>query len=143
MKLEASSIEEFFNACGERETEMRKLDELIRSTAPSLKRQFHSSPSITMIGYGMFEYKTKSGGGGEWPVVAIAPQKNHIGLYICAVKDGKYIAEIYKDKLGKVNTGKSCIRFKKSDDLNLDTVKKILKDIESDIKSGKNPFGFA
>lgn len=122
---------------------MRELDALIRETAPSLKPQLHSGMSITMLGYGTFHYKSKSGSEGDWPAVAIAPQKRYLSLYICAVKDGKYIAEIYEDKLGKVNCGKSCIRFKKYEDLNTDTVVEILTDIQKDMNAGKNPFGFA
>lgn len=143
MKVEARTEEEFFAACGEREPEMRELDALIRKAAPSLKPQLHAGMSITMLGYGLFEYKTKSGSGGEWPAVAIAPQKNYLSLYICAVKDGKYITEVYEDRLGKVSCGKSCIRFKKYEDLNTDTVVEILTDIEKDMNAGKNPFGFA
>jgi hypothetical protein len=54
-------------------------------------------------------------------------------VYVCAVVDGKYIAETYKDDLGKVKVGKSCINFKKLSDLNFDTLKKVLKAAE------KNP----
>lgn len=143
MKVEASTPEEFFAAAGEREPELRELDELIRKTAPSLERKLHSGMSITMLGYGMFHYKTKSGSEGDWPAVAIAPQKNYTSLYICAVEDGQYVAEKHKDELGKVSCGKSCIRFKKYEDLNTDTVVKILKNIEARMKEGENPFGFA
>jgi len=103
MKIDAGTVEEFFAACGERESEMRRLDELICKAVPSLKRQLHVSPSITMLGYGIFEYRTKSVSGGDWPAIAIAPQKNNLSLYICAVKDGKYITELYEGKLGKVS----------------------------------------
>jgi hypothetical protein len=57
----------------------------------------------------------------------MASQKNYVSVYVCAVIDGEYIAEKFKDKLGKVNVGKSCIRFNKIEDLNLDTFKKIVK----------------
>ena len=46
-----------------------------------------------------------------WPVVALAAQKRHLSLYVCAVVDGEYIAEARADRLGKVSCGKSCIRF--------------------------------
>ncbi len=98
--------------------------------------------SITMMGYGVFNYKSKSGREGTWPIVAIAPQKNYMSLYICAVTNGKYMAEIYQDKLGKVSCGKSCIRFKKIEDLNTDTVKEILLELERRMKHDKNPFEF-
>jgi len=143
LKVEANTIEEFFGAAGEKEPILRELDALIREAAPSLERKLHSGMSITMLGYGIFHYKTKSGSEGEWPAVAIAPQKNYTSLYICAVEDGEYVAEKNKDKLGKVSVGKSCIRFKKIEDLNKEAVFKILKNIEARMKKGENPFGFA
>ena len=57
-----------------------------------------------------------------------------MSLYVCALdpkEQDKYIAEVHADKLYKAgvkpNVGKSCIRFKNLDDLNLDEVRKILK----------------
>jgi len=41
--------------------------------------------------------------------------------------NGEYVAEKNKHELGKVSVGKSCIRFKKVGDLNLDALKKIIK----------------
>jgi hypothetical protein len=142
MRVEANTVEEFFAAGGERESALRELDALIRKSAPSLTRQLHTGTSITMLGYGAFDYHTKSGSQGEWPVVAIAPQKNYISLYICAVIDGKYMAEMYQDRLGKVSCGKSCIRMKKFTDLNQDTVKIMLEELETRVKRGEKPFGF-
>jgi hypothetical protein len=66
----------------------------------------------------------------EWHTVGLASQKNYISLYVCAVMDGKYIAETYKKDLGNVKVGKSCISFKKLSDLNLDGLKKVLKAAE-------------
>jgi nucleoid DNA-binding protein len=142
VKVDATTVEEFFAAAGERESALRELDMLIRSAAPSLKRQLHAGVSITMLGYGAFDYQTKSGSKGRWPVVAIAPQKNYISLYVCAVADGKYLTEQYQDRLGKVSCGKSCIRMKKFTDLNQDTVKIMLEELETRVKRGEKPFGF-
>ena len=63
----------------------------------------------------------------DWPTVSLASQKNYISLYVCAIQNGEYIAEKYKSKLGKVSVGKSCIRFKNFEDLNLEELKKIIK----------------
>lgn len=46
---------------------------------------------------------------------------------MCAVVNGKYLAEAHKKELGKVNVGKSCIRLKKVNDLNLETLKNVIK----------------
>jgi hypothetical protein len=62
-----------------------------------------------------------------WPTIALASQKNYISLYICAVIDGEYIAEKHKAELGKVSVGRSCIRFKKIDDVDLKALEKVIK----------------
>lgn len=109
-----------------RKSEILQIDALIKKTAPSLKPTF----AINMLGYGMFHYKSKSGREGNWPVVSLASQKNYISLYICAVEKDKYIAELYKDKLPKASIGKSCIRFKKVEDVDLEVIAEILKKAE-------------
>lgn len=80
-----------------------------------------------------YALKSKSGREGDWPVISLASQKNYISVYVCSVKDGKYLAEAYSEKLGKVSTGKSCIRFKKIDDIKLDVLKELLE------KAAKDP----
>lgn len=131
MKVEANSFEEFFAAAGKWEEPLRALDKLIVAELPDLKRELFSGMSITMIAYGVQPYKTKSGLEGEWPLIAIAPQKNYASLYACVCKNGQYLAEKYAKDLGKASCGKSCIRFKKLEDLNLETVKKMLREVSN------------
>ncbi len=142
MKIDALTPDEYFSKTGEREPILRELDKLIRETAPSLERTMASGMAMNMVGYGMFHYKGKSGREGDWPVVALASQKNYISLYVCAIEDGKYVAESHKDQLGKVSVGRSCIRFKKLEDLNLETVRKILKELQTKKEDGELSFGF-
>jgi hypothetical protein len=99
------------------------LDELIRQTVPSLEPFVHAG----MLGYGRYHYTYASGREGDWSLVALANQKNYVSLYLCAADDKGYLAETNKDRLGKVSVGRSCIRFKKVEDLNLDVVKELLK----------------
>ncbi len=106
----------------ERQEIINTIHALMQDTVPTLKPHF----AYNMIGYGSFPYKNYKKEDIEWPVIALANQKNYVSLYVCAVKDGEYLAEKYKDKLGKVSVGKSCIRFKKLDDLNLDDLKELL-----------------
>lgn len=107
----------------ERRDMILKLDAFIKKTAPSLTTHF----SYNMLGYGKFKYKNYKKEIIDWPVIALASQKNYISLYVCAVQDGEYIAEKHKGELGKVSVGKSCIRFKKLEDLNFKTLEKVIK----------------
>ena len=109
-----------------RRSEIEKLDKFIRTEVPNLAPFIISG----MIGYGPYRYKSKSGREGEWCVIALASQKNYISIYACGIKDGEYVAEKYKDKLPKADIGKSCIRIKKVDDIDLSVLRKILKEAE-------------
>ena len=110
----------------EQREDMEFLHTFIQKTAPSLKA--HLAPS--MLGYGTFPYRKSKKEMGEWHTIGLAYRKNYISLYVCAVQDGKYIAEMHKNELGKATVGKSCISFKKVSDLNLDGLKKVLKAAE-------------
>ena len=142
MLIAAKTPEEYLSKTGDREAALRTVDELIRASAPSLERTMVSGMSVNMIGYGMFPYKFANGKVGEWPVVALANQKNYMSLYICATADGKYIPEANADRLGKVSVGKSCIRFKKLEDLNLETVRNILASLQARKERGEVVYGF-
>ena len=122
--VNAKSVKEYFDMLPEERREpLQFLHKLIQKTAPKLKPNF----LYNMPGYGSFEYKNSKKEVLDWPIIAMASQKNYISVYVCAVKDGEYIAEKHKDELGKVSVGKSCIRFKKIEDLNLKTLEKVIK----------------
>lgn len=142
MRLQASTIEEFFVAADERESELRELDSVIRHEASSLQPELTKGMIGVMLGYGMMPYQTKSmKESGRWPLVALAPQKNYISLYICDVVDGTYVAEIYEERLGKVDCGKSCIRFKHVSDLNLEVLREMLRYVNQRFENGVVNFG--
>jgi hypothetical protein len=99
------------------------LHAFIQKAAPKLKPHF----AYNMLGYGSFPYRNYKHEPIEWPTIALANQKQYVSLYVCAVQNGKYVAETYKKELGKVNVGKSCIRFKKLEDVNLPVLKKVIQ----------------
>lgn len=122
----AKTPEEYIDLINDplRKKDIKFLYEFIRKIAPNEK------PNITsgMIGFGLYPYKTKSGRTGEWPIIMLASQKNYISVYACAA-DGKiYIAEKYKNDLPKASIGRSCIRFKKIEDISLKILEKALKE---------------
>ncbi len=107
----------------DRKKALSTLHKAIRKAAPSLKPGIHGG----MLGYGIAPYRSKSGSEGVWFKVGLASQKNYISLYICACDaDDGYLAENNKNRLGKVSVGKSCIRFKKLDQLDLDVAMELV-----------------
>ncbi|MBL1078886.1 DUF1801 domain-containing protein [Nocardia sp. 2] len=135
--------EAFFAAAGAREAELRALDEFIRSGAPALTPVVTVGMGMTMLGYGPIPYKTKAmKEPKDWPIVALAPRKAGLSLYLSALQDGRYIAEANAERLGKVSVGKSCVRFKKLADLDLDALRDILTDLDRRYRSGEQIYGF-
>lgn len=126
----ATNVKEYFDQLPpERKEPMERLHQFIQKVAPSLKPHF----AYNMPGYGNFKYKNYKKEVIDWPTISLASQKNYISLYVCSVENGQYVAEKYKHELGKVNVGRSCIRFKKLEDLDLKGLEKVIKIAE------KNP----
>jgi uncharacterized protein YdhG (YjbR/CyaY superfamily) len=123
-KVKATTVQEYLDAVpAERKEIIQALHAFIQKTVPSLKPHF----AYNMLGYGAFPYLNYKKEKIEWPIIALANQKNYVSVYVCAVDNGKYIAETFAKKLGKVSVGKSCIRFKKLEDIQLDVLKEVLK----------------
>lgn len=107
-----------------RKTEIKRLHNFIQALIP------HEKPHLiySMIGYGSFHYKYANGREGDWPVIALASHKNYISVYVCAIdNNGKYVAENYKRQLPRADIGRSCIRFKKLEDINLDVLGDVIQ----------------
>ena len=122
--VKAKTVKEYFDMLPpEQRKSMDFLHNFIPKIAPTLTPHF----AYNMLGYGSFKCKNYKKETIDWPTVSLASQKNYISLYICAIQNGEYVAEKYKSKLGKVSVGKSCIRFKKVEDLNLEELEKIIK----------------
>jgi uncharacterized protein YdhG (YjbR/CyaY superfamily) len=122
--VKAENIEEYLAMLpDDRRQVIKYLDSFIKNVAPTLKPFF----AYNMLGYGSFKYQNYKKESVNWPTVSLASQKNYLTLYVCSVENGEYIAEKYKNELGNVRVGKSCIRFKKIEDLNLKTLEKVIK----------------
>ena len=110
----ATTHEEYIELAPEnRRQDLRRLHDLIRQTAPELE----PTMEFGMLGYGKYHYRYATGREGEWMLVGVASNKSYISLYVTAVSGGQYLAEKYADRLGKASVGKSCIRFRRFDEL--------------------------
>ena len=137
----SNEIDAWFGAAGAREEELRRADELIMAAAPGIDRQLFPMGSGAMLGYGLMPYKPKSAKEvTEWPLLALAPQKRHLSLYVCAVVDGQYLAEARADRLGKVSCGKSCIRFTSLDKVDADELSTLVRDAVEATAAGDNAY---
>lgn len=105
-----------------RRTQIQTIYDAIREAAPELEPWFVSGK----IGFGKFSYKGRTCSG-EWFKIGLASNKNTIMFATCAIVDGKNLAESYATKLPKASFGKSCINFRKWEDVDLEVLKEIAR----------------
>ena len=135
-----AGIEDWFAAAGPRETELRAADALVVAAAPGIDRQLVRVGSGHVLGYGLMPYRPRSARETTWPLIALAAQKRHLSLYVCAVVDGVYLAESRADRLGRVSCGKSCIRFTSLDRVDRDELTALLQDAVAATEAGANAY---
>jgi Domain of unknown function (DU1801) len=106
--------------------DVKRLDRLIRETLPDLEA--HG------LEYGPFHYRYDSGREGDAYRLSVAERKHGISLYVLALTaDGEYLAESRADRFPKASVGKSCIRFKRLDDLDGAELRDLL------VEAGRRP----
>ena len=76
----------------------------------------------SMVGFGSYHYKGKSGREGDWMLTGFSPRKQNLTLYLMGGFDTH--ADLL-NKLGKYTTGAGCLYIKKLDDVD----KKVLKEL--------------
>ena len=122
-KNAAKSIEEYLMLVpDDRKNDINFLHDFIKKAVPKLTPYYASN----MIGYGTFYYLDSKKVKRDWPIIALANQKNYITIYVCALIKDKAVVESYQKDFGKLTKGLSCIRFKKVDEINLATLKTLL-----------------
>ncbi len=136
-----SDVEEWFAAAGPREGELRAADALVVAAAPGIDRQLVPVGSGRMLGYGLMPYRPRSARETTtWPLIALAAQKRHLSLHVCAVVDGAYLAEARAERLGRVSCGKSCIRFSSLDRVDRAELTALLQDAVAATRAGANGY---
>ena len=110
MKYDVNSIEEYLDAIPyDRKEILIKLISILKDYFPNLEGNMQ---------YNMPTFE---------PVCAMASQKHHVSFYIHRVD----LVEKYREELGKLKVGKSCIRFNKIEKLPETVIRNILEEIKS------------
>jgi hypothetical protein len=107
-----------------RRSDVAALDALVRRCAPELEPFIHSG----MLAYGPFHYRYASGREGDWFRIGIASNAAYISLYCCAADEKGYVAERFKDLLPKAKIGRSCVRFRKLAQLDLNVLAQLIRE---------------
>ncbi len=89
----------------------------------------------SIVGFGEYHYKYKSGREGDWFLTGFAPRKQALTLYLmCDLShDG-----LNFDGLGKHKKGKGCLYIRRLSDIDLTVLKKLIVDSIEIIKKKYN-----
>ena len=118
----SGSVKEFIDAIAD---EHRRKD--ARTVAALMQDVTGEKPAMwgtSMVGYGAYHYRYASGQQGDWPLVAFAPRKDSLTVYIMP---GFQEYGALLEKLGPHKTGKSCLYIKSVDDVHLPTLKALVR----------------
>ncbi len=132
MKYEANSPEEYIaQVPEERQAVLEKLRNTIKNNLP---QGFEEGISYNMIGYYVPHTLYPDGYHCDpklpLPFINIASQKNSINLYHSGIYAKKelynwFVAEYPKHCKRKLDMGKSCVRFKKIEEIPFDLIKEL------------------
>lgn len=90
-----------------------------------MKRAAKEEPKMwgaSIVGFGSYHYKSKSGREGEWMLTGFSPRKQNLVLYLM---DGFDAHQALLKNLGKFTTSVGCLYIKTLDDVD----KKVLKEL--------------
>lgn len=112
---------------GEVENETRRTDafrlvEIMREETG--EEPYMYGPSI--VGFGTYHYKYESGREGDAPASGFSPRKAQMVVYL--IGDYEEIYPDLLDRLGPYKVGKSCLYFKKLDDLDESVLRQMIRD---------------
>lgn len=125
----AKTVDEYLDELPEeRRDALTKLRKLIKKNLPKGYRE--------TVGFGMITYDVPletfrdTYNGKPLCYIGLAAQKNHLAIYLTGVygedSHEKELREAFKKEGKTLDMGKSCVRFKKLDDLALDAIAKVI-----------------
>ena len=126
-KKTTASVEKFLNNVAD---EQRRKD--CFRLVGIMKAETKAEPAMwgtSIVGFGRHQYKYESGRELEWFLVGFSPRKQDLTLYIMG---GLERYPSLTKKLGKHKTGKSCLYIKKLEDVDLPTLKQLIKQAVAD-----------
>lgn len=107
----------------------RELARLLREVTGKRPKMWGES----IVGYGSYHYRNRSGREGDWFVAGFSPRKQNLTIYVMPGFD-RYPALM--KKLGKYKTGKCCLFVKRLNDVDRRILRQLLEKAVTDMESG-------
>ena len=134
MQIPADSIEDYLSKVPEERKEA--FTKLFETISKNLPKGFQTNLSYGMIGWSVpletFPAGYHCSPGTPLPFINLASQKNFIALYHMGIYANPellnwFVEEYPKHSKRKLDMGKSCIRFKKPDEIPFDLIAELCK----------------
>ena len=121
-----ASVVDFINAV---ENKRRREDGLV--LLDLFKKTTGDEPVMwgeSIIGFGSYHYKYKSGREGDWMLTGFSPRKAHQVIYMmgCYVDEGFDNQDQLFSKLGKHKMGASCLYINKLSDIDISVLEELV-----------------
>lgn len=139
MQISSTSIEDYISKIPEERQEIFK--KIFDTISENLPKGFKQGISYGMVGWNV-PLETYPAGyhcspGSPLPFIGLASQKNfialyHMGMYAKPELLDWFVEEFPKHSKRKLDMGKSCIRFKKTDDIPLELIAEMSKKMTVD-----------
>lgn len=132
MRSDAATVEEYLAGLPEdRRTAISAVRDTINAHLPE---GYAESMAFGMIGWGIpLEDYPNTYNGQPLGIAALASQKNYMALYLmglyASAPELGWFQQQYAERGLKLDMGKSCVRFKRLDDLPLDVVGEVIERI--------------
>ncbi len=118
----------------QKRNDMQALHQRILQVLPGCKLWFEDgkdSEGKTVanptIGYGQYTIKYANGTSRDFFQIGISANTTGISVYILGLKDKKYLAETFGNKIGKASVTGYCIKFKALKDINMDVLEAAIR----------------
>ena len=115
------NVTEFINAVND---EVKRKDSL--TLIEAIKKLTGLEPKMwgpSIVGFGSYHYKYDSGHEGDSPLVGFSPRASALTLYLSGRFEKR---EELLQKLGTHKTDKGCIYIKRLEDINIETLQKMI-----------------
>src|SRR5690349_12034950 len=119
-KVNDASVTKFLNTIEDKDAKKDSLE--ILKMMEQITKEKPKMWGSSIVGFGSYHYKGKSGREGDWMLIGFSPRKQNLTLYLMHGFDSH--ADLLK-KLGKFTTGMGCLYIKRLDDVD----RKVLKEL--------------
>lgn len=120
-KVTKASVDKFIRSIKDEQAreDCFKIAEMMAKAAKAEPKMWGTS----IVGFGSYHYKGKSGREGDWFLTGFSPRKQALTLYLMGGFDDD--AELLA-RLGKYSTGKGCLYIKKLADIDVKVLKELI-----------------